>query len=104
MEDNNQPSASSEFISENLNQENNRSNNLLLNEIGSMDISSQNTLEKNKPEIFEIKEEKSENIIQSLDNNINKEIKEIKDYPLITKLSNIQKLVQKELSTRKLCK
>ena len=77
---------------------------VLLNEIGSTDISSQNTLEKNKPEIFEIKEEKSENIIQSLDNNINKEIKEIKDYPLITKLSNIQKLVQKELSTRKLCK
>ena len=104
MEDNNQPSVSSEFISENLNQENNRFNNLLLNEIGSMDISSQNTLEKNKPEIFEIKEEKGENMIQSLDNNINKEIKENKDYPLITKLSNIQKLVQKELSTRKLCK
>ena len=104
MEDNNQPSVSSEFISENLNQENNRSNNLLLNEIGSMDISSQNTLENNKPEIFEIKEEKAENMIQSLDNNINKEIKENKDYPLIIKLSNIQKLVQKELSTRKLCK
>ena len=104
MEDNNQPSISSEFISENLNQENNRFNNLLLNEIGSMDLSSQNTLEKNKPEIFEIKEEKDQNIIQSLDNNINKEIKENKDYPLITKLSNIQKLVQKELSTRKLCK
>ena len=104
MEDNNQPSISSEFISENLNQENNRFNNLLLNEIGSMDISSQNTLEKNKPEIFEIKEEKEENIIQPLDNNFNKEIKENKDYPLITKLSNIQKLVQKELSTRKLCK
>ena len=104
MEDNNQPSVSSEFISENLNQENNRSNNLLLNEIGSMDISSQNTLENNKPEIFEIKEEKGENMIQSLDNNINKEIKENKDYPLIIKLSNIQKLVQKELSTRKLCK
>ena len=104
MEDNNQPSVSSEFISENLNQENNRSNNLLLNEIGSMDISSQNTLENNKPEIFEIKEEKAENMIQSLDNNINKEIKENKDYPFITKLSNIQKLVQKELSTRKLCK
>ena len=104
MEDNNQPSVSSEFISENLNQENNRSNNLLLNEIGSMDISSQNTIEKNKPEIFEIKEEKAENIIQHLDNNFNKEIKENKDYPLITKLSNIHKLVQKELSTRKLCK
>ena len=104
MEDNNQPSVSGESIPENLNQENSRSNNLLLNEIGSMDISSQNTLENNKPEIFEIKEEKGENMIQSLDNNINKEIKENKDYPLITKLSNIQKLVQKELSTRKLCK
>ena len=104
MEDNNQPSISSEFISENLNQENNRFNNLLLNEIGSMDILSQNTLENNKPEIFEIKEEKEENIIQPLDNNFNKEIKENKDYPLIIKLSNIQKLVQKELSTRKLCK
>ena len=104
MEDNNQPSVSGESIPENLNQENSRSNNLLLNEIGSMDISSQNTLENNKPEIFEIKEEKGENMIQSLDNNINKEIKENKDYPLIIKLSNIQKLVQKELSTRKLCK
>ena len=103
MEDNNQPSVSGESIPENLNQENSRSNNLLLNE-SSMDILSQNTLENNKPEIFEIKEEKGENMIQSLDNNINKEIKENKDYPLITKLSNIQKLVQKELSTRKLCK
>ena len=103
MEDNNQPSVSGESIPENLNQENSRSNNLLLNE-SSMDILSQNTLENNKPEIFEIKEEKGENMIQSLDNNINKEIKENKDYPLIIKLSNIQKLVQKELSTRKLCK
>ena len=104
MEDNIQPSISSEIISDNNNQENNKSNNVLLDEIGSMNLSSQNTFEKNKAEIFGTKEENTHNIAQSEEKSIEKETNQNKDYPLITKLSNIQKLVQKELSTRKICK
>ena len=78
MEDNNQPTILNEIISENLSKD--KSN-----------------------EILDIQEEKD----KIEENNIKSEIKkceENKDNPLIKKLLNIQKLVQKELSTRKICK
>ena len=101
MEDNNQPTILNEIISENLSKD--KPNEILLNAIENVNIYSQNIIEKEKDEILDIKEEKD----KIEENNIKNEIKkgeENKDYPLIKKLLNIQKLVQKELSTRKICK
>ena len=101
MEDNNQPTILNEIISENLSKD--KPNEILLNAIENENISSQNIIEKEKDEILDIKEEKD----KIEENNIKSEIKkfeENKDNPLIKKLLNIQKLVQKELSTRKICK
>lgn len=105
MEDNNQESISNQFSQQNLNQEYSNSNNILLNGPGTETISSENYLDKNEIEIKEIKEEvKKEDIpIQEIKPSSD-ETNESKEYPLITKLLNIQKLIHKELSTRKICK
>ena len=105
MEDNNQESISNQFSQQNLNREYSSSNHILLNEPGTETISSQNYLDKNEVEIKEIKEEeKQENIPMQEINPSTNEINERKEYPLITKLLNIQKIIHKELSTRKICK
>ena len=49
-------------------------------------------------------EKKEDNSKELNQNVINNEIKENKQYPLIEKLLNIQKLIKKDLSTRKICK
>ena len=105
MEDNNQESISNQFSQQNLNQEYSNSNNILLREPGIETISSENYLDKNEIEIKEIKEEvKKEDIpIQEINTSFD-QANESKEYPLITKLLNIQKLINKELSTRKICK
>ena len=102
MEEINQESYSSIINSNNLISETNQ-NEILLKEIGSETISSKNFIEKNENEIKEMIEEKHEANNQVNINQIN-ESKDDKDYPIITKLLNLQKLIQKELSTRKICK
>ena len=105
MEDNNLESISNQFSQQNLNQEYSNSNHILLNEPQTETISSQNYLDNNENNIEEIKEEqKQEDIpVQDINSSPN-EINELKEYPLITKLLNIQKIIHKELSTRQICK
>ena len=106
MEDNNLESISNQFSQQNLNQEYSNSNHILLNESQTETISSQNYFDKNEININEIKEEqKQEEDIPLHDiKSSSNEINEHKEYPLITKLLNIQKIINKELSTRKICK
>ena len=105
MEDNNLESISNQFSQKNLNQEYSNSNHILLNEPQTETISSQNYLDNNENNIEEIKEEQKQEDIPVHDiNSSPNEINELKEYPLITKLLNIQKIIHKELSTRQICK
>ena len=105
MEDNNLESISNQFSQQNLNQEYSNSNHILLNEPQTETISSQNYLDNNENNIEEIKEEQKQEDIPVHDiNSSPNEINELKEYPLITKLLNIQKIIHKELSTRQICK
>ena len=79
-------------------------NEILQKDIGSETISSQKYIEKNENEIKEINEDKHIESTQIKENQITIESNNNKDYRIIKQLLNIQKLIQKELSTRKICK
>ena len=108
MEDNIQESITSENFPTTMSQTNHNMQILLSEDDTLKSITSQNILEKNENE--EVKEihkelEKKEEKINELNQNINNnEIKENKENPLIEQLLNIQKLIKKDLSTRKICK
>ena len=108
MEDNIQESITSESFPTSFSQSNTNKQILLLHEDTLKSMTSQNIFEKNEnEEIRDIKKEieKKEININELNQNINNiEIKGKKDYPLIEQLLNIQKLIKKDLSTRKTCK
>ena len=99
MEDNKQGSIMSDNYSMTISQDNTNKEILLLSREDEMkSIASQNFIEKNE---IEQKPDYTNELNQNTNNN---EIKENKEYPLIEKLLNIQKLIKKELSTRKICK
>ena len=98
MEDNKQGSIMSDNYSMTISQDNTNKEILLSREDEMKSIASQNFIEKNE---IEQKADYTNELSQNTNNN---EIKENKEYPLIEKLLNIQKLIKKELSTRKICK
>lgn len=127
MEDNIQESNTNENFPVNLNQESKHEEILLSKEEEIEPISNQNILGNNENE--EIKEIKQESELKDIDKEIeieieqnkqkkneenfneepiqilnNKEIKENNACSLPEQLLNIQKLIKKELSTRKMCK
>jgi len=107
MEDNKQGSIMSDNYSMTISQDNTNKEILLSREDEMKSIASQNFTEKNEIEQKEIKNEieQTPDYTNELSQNTNNnEIKENKEYPLIEKLLNIQKLIKKELSTRKICK
>jgi hypothetical protein len=108
MEYNKQGSIMSDNYSMTISQDNTNKEILLLSREDEMkSIASQNFIEKNEIEQKEIKneiEQKPDYTNELNQNTNNNEIKENKEYPLIEKLLNIQKLIKKELSTRKICK